>query len=138
MIVARRRPLAVRPTSPPDLAHGLLAAAERIGFRADVHPWKTAAGHLSAGLVISAVPPGAADHLAPCWPHGTGTFMDVVYQPWPTPCAVAARKAGRAVIGGLPMLVHQAARRVVLQTGQLRAPYADMLRAASEALISAS
>ncbi|WNI18079.1 hypothetical protein [Actinacidiphila sp. ITFR-21] len=38
------------------------------------------------------------------------------------------------MIGGLPMLVHQAARQVVLQTGQPRAPYADMLRAASAAL----
>lgn len=122
----------------PDRADDLIAAAERIGIRADLHPWGTTADHLSADVVISAVPPGAADHLAPCWLPGGGTFLDVVYQPWPTPCAVAARKAGRTVIGGLPMLVHQAARQVVLQTGEPRAPYADMLRAARAALIRTS
>ncbi|SEG94868.1 shikimate dehydrogenase [Actinacidiphila yanglinensis] len=121
----------------PDRADHLLNAAERIEIRAGVRSWATASDHLSAGLVISAVPPGAADHLAPHWPRGAGAFLDVVYQPWPTPCAVAARNAGRTVISGLPMLVHQAARQVVLQTGQPRAPYADMLRAANEALTTA-
>ncbi|WNI18080.1 shikimate dehydrogenase family protein [Actinacidiphila sp. ITFR-21] len=65
----------------PDRADHLLAAAERISIRADLHPWESTAAHLSAELVISAVPPGAATHLAPHWPRGTGTFLDVAYQP---------------------------------------------------------
>jgi shikimate dehydrogenase len=55
--------------------------------------------------------------------------MDVVYRPWPSRFAQAAQEAGRRVVGGLPMLVHQAARQVVLQTGHSAAPVAEMLLA---------
>jgi shikimate dehydrogenase len=56
--------------------------------------------------------------------------MDVVYRPWPTSLAVEAEKAGIAVVGGLPMLVHQAARQVELQTGFPHAPTEHMYQAA--------
>ncbi|MFE1958375.1 shikimate dehydrogenase family protein [Streptomyces sp. NPDC059479] len=109
----------------------LAAAANRIGIGLSIRPWTAAARHLSADLVVSAVPPHAADDLALGWPHGTGTLMDVTYRPWPTALARAARNAGWSVLGGLPMLVHQAVRQVVLQTGNSTVPYGEMLLAAT-------
>ncbi|MBK3587841.1 shikimate dehydrogenase, partial [Streptomyces sp. MBT57] len=116
-------------------AHRLLEpAAERIGVKIRITPWTEAPAHLGAQLVISALPPGAADELAPLWKPAGGTLMDVLYRPWPTPLALAAATAGRRVIGGLPMLVHQAARQVALQTKCPRPPYEDMLTAARSAV----
>ncbi|WP_411143103.1 shikimate dehydrogenase [Streptomyces sp. x-80] len=122
--------VARNPARAGELAH----AAERIGIALRIQPWHQAARHLHAGLVVSALPPGAADPLAPQWPAAGSTLLDVVYQPWPTPLAQAARRAGAAVIGGLPMLVHQAARQVEIQTGRTPAPLAAMRKAAEGAL----
>ena len=41
------------------------------------------------------------------WPTSPVVF-DVVYDPWPTPLAAAAAAAGRTLVGGLDLLVHQA------------------------------
>lgn len=118
----------------PARAGELESAAERIGLPVRVRPWDEAGRHLAAGLVISALPPGAADPLAPLWPAtGAGALLDVVYRPWPSPLALAAAQAGSTVAGGLPMLVHQAARQVELQTGRT-APLAAMRSAAEQAL----
>lgn len=103
--------------------------AERIGIKISIKPWTAAVHHLAADLVVSALPPHAADAFAPLWTRGTGTLMDVVYRPWPSGFAHAAQDAGRNVVGGLPMLVHQAARQVVLQTGHSPAPVTEMLLA---------
>ena len=111
-------------------------AAERLGIALCIGSWDAAPRHLEAGLVVSALPPGAADRLAPLWPAAADTLLDVVYRPWPTPIARAAREAGTTVVGGLPMLVHQAARQVELQTGHTPAPLAAMRRAAELALTS--
>ncbi|MFE9882565.1 shikimate dehydrogenase [Streptomyces sp. NPDC005784] len=111
-------------------ARSLLGAtAERIGITATIEPWAAAGYHLATDLVVSALPPYAADALAPLWTPGTGILMDVVYRPWPSRFAHAAQEAGRRVVGGLPMLVHQAARQVVLQTGHSPAPVTKMLLA---------
>ncbi|AXG79318.1 shikimate dehydrogenase [Streptomyces paludis] len=114
----------------------LESTGERIGIRVRVEPWAAAVDHLSADLVVSALPPRAADALAPLWAQtrASGTLMDVVYRPWPTALAHAAEGAGRRVVGGLPMLVHQAARQVTLQTGRLTPPIDKMLHAATAAL----
>ncbi|MFF3128332.1 shikimate dehydrogenase family protein [Streptomyces sp. NPDC057908] len=115
-------------------ARSLLGAtAERIGIRATIEPWTAADYHLSADLVVSALPPRAADSLAPLWARGAGTVMDVAYRPWPSQFAYAAQEAGRRVVGGLPMLVHQAARQIVLQTGHSTAPFTEMLLAGQSA-----
>ncbi len=62
-------------------------AAERIGFKVRITPWSEAPAHLGAEPVISALPPGAADELAPLWKPAASTLMDVLYlyRPWPTP-----------------------------------------------------
>lgn len=43
--------------------------------------------------------------------------FEVVYDPWPTPLAARALAEGRLLIGGLDLLVHQAALQVALMTG---------------------
>jgi shikimate dehydrogenase len=117
----------------PARAGELARAAERIGIALRLQSWADAGRHLGADLIVSALPPGAADPLAPQWPAAENTLLDVVYRPWPTMLAQAARRAGSTVIGGLPMLVHQAARQAELQTGR-PAPLAAMWKAAQGAL----
>ncbi|MFI0937298.1 hypothetical protein [Streptomyces sp. NPDC021020] len=109
---------------------------ERIGIQLRIEPWGAAADHLPADLVVSALPPGVADALAPlsAQAHPVGTVVDVVYRPWPTALSRAAEMAGRRAVGGLPMLVHQAARQVTLQTGCPSPPVGEMLHAAAAAL----
>ncbi len=77
-----------------------------------------------AGLVISTLPAGAADALAPA-ARDIPALLDVCYAPWPTPLAAACRGI---VVSGLAMLLHQAAAQLELMTGQ-PAPL-DAMRAA--------
>ncbi len=58
---------------------------------------------------------------------------DLVYHPFTTPLMVAARAAGATVIGGVGMLVHQAARQFELWTGHA-APVQAMGDAAAAAI----
>jgi len=58
--------------------------AERIGITATVEAWAAADRYLAADLVISALPPQAADALAPLWTPGASTLIDVAYRPWPS------------------------------------------------------
>lgn len=73
--------------------------------------------------VIVTLPTGVADRLPP-----TGPVLDVLYDPWPTAYAAAARAAGYPVVGGLVVLAAQAARQVTLMTGQ-HVPIAALRRA---------
>lgn len=120
-----------------DVARGapLVTIGERAGIAVAVEPWDTALGALpAADLVIAATPPGAADDLAHVsWAPSTA-LVDVVYSPWPTALAHAACDAGAPVVGGLTMLVGQAAEAVTLMTGR-PAPVAAM-RAAGEAALA--
>ncbi len=122
----------------------LLGAAERLG----VHPRlesldaPSVAGSLGRGVdvVVSTLPPGAADDLAdqilgqgtPAGVPARGVslppLLDVVYDPWPTPLARAWQRAGAPVVSGFAMLLHQAAAQVALMTGRV-APV-DAMRAA--------
>jgi shikimate dehydrogenase len=101
----------------PERTVDLRAAADRLG----VHP--RIVGGLGdtplppAGVVISALPPGAADRLWVAPAPGVSVVLDVVYAPWPTPFARAAAAAGAVVVSGLAMLLHQAAAQVELMTG---------------------
>jgi shikimate dehydrogenase len=60
--------------------------------------------------------------------------FDVVYDPWPTPLAAAAERAGRTVLSGLDLLVAQAINQVVAMTGRHDVPAGAMRRAAEEEL----
>ena len=43
--------------------------------------------------------------------------FEALYDPWPTPLAAAALASGRVLVGGLDLLVHQAALQLELFTG---------------------
>jgi shikimate dehydrogenase len=99
----------------------------------EVVPWGDPAA-LVAGLVVSTVPAGAADALAGSVPQRPGALFDVVYDPWPTALASAWAERGGAVLGGMDLLVHQAALQVELMTG--RRPDVAAMRAAGEAALA--
>ena len=83
-------------------------------------------------LVLSTVPVEAGRELAPSFPRVGEpvalTLFDVVYAPWPSPLAGAVLAAGGAVVSGLEMLLHQAARQFELFTGVV--PDVTAMRAA--------
>jgi shikimate dehydrogenase len=95
---------------------------------ADLAEW-TVAGEPA---VLSTLPAGAADAFA--FPgQRSGLLFDAVYAGWPTPLARGAAAAGMTVVGGLDLLVHQAARQFELFTG-LPAPLPELFAAGRAAL----
>ncbi|RJL33959.1 shikimate dehydrogenase [Bailinhaonella thermotolerans] len=103
------------------------AAADRLGVRIEVRTLDETA--FDADLVVSTVPAGAADaHAVPVAAAAKAVF-DVVYAPWPTPLAMAVAERGGVVVGGFPMLLHQAVRQVELMTGRADVPVEAMRRA---------
>lgn len=114
-------------------ASGLLAAADRLGLRARLRDLGEVAGE-RPDLLVSTVPAGAADFYAErivATHQAPPAVLDVVYAPWPTPLATAAKQAGALVAGGFAVLLHQAAAQVELMTGK-PAPV-ETMRAAGEA-----
>jgi shikimate dehydrogenase len=79
--------------------------------------WDRLAAELSAPLVVSTVPTGASEALAEAVPDEPGLLFDVVYDPWPTPLARRWLDGSGSVLGGLDLLVHQAALQVRAMTG---------------------
>src|SRR5690606_20931011 len=110
-------------------AGGVLAAAKRLGVAIEVRTLDRF--DPDAELVISTLPAGAADPLAPRL-AGVPAVLDVVYAPWPTALARAVAARGGTVVGGLAMLLHQAVRQVELMTGRADVPV-EAMRAAGEA-----
>lgn len=105
---------------------------ERFGLAVRVVTLDRLARHLPVGLVVSTLPGRAADAFAePVGASGAALF-DVVYAPWPTPLAAAVAESGGTVVGGFPMLLHQAVRQVTLMTGREDVPV-EAMRAAGEA-----
>ena len=116
----------------------LRATAERLGVAPRIaatlaDPSRASAELADADIVISTLPPGAADALTP--PGAGAVVLDVVYAPWPTPFAAAALAAGASVRSGLEMLLHQAVAQVELMTGK-PGPVAAM-RTALDAAVAA-
>jgi shikimate dehydrogenase len=101
----------------PRRVPGLELAAEHSGVDLVARGWNSAIDGLLAPLVVATTPPGATDHLPAGLPDRPGTLFDVLYDPWPTPIAAGWAARGGLVIGGLELLVHQAALQVVLMTG---------------------
>ena len=91
-----------------------------------------------ADLIVNATPVGMSDGgLPPVWDvlHSGQVVADLVYYPLDTPLLRAARAAGAEAVGGLGMLVHQAALALERWTGE-RAPI-GVMRAAAEAAVAA-
>ncbi|WP_163506902.1 shikimate dehydrogenase [Fodinicola acaciae] len=101
----------------PSRAADLLHTAERVGIGVELSSWSSLASGLDADLVISTVPKAAADSLADVAVRAD-VVLDALYDPWPTPFALAARKSGGAVLSGLDLLLHQAVHQVTLMTGE--------------------
>ena len=105
----------------PDAAATELAeVAARLGVPPpELQPWELAAPRLGeAELVVSTTPAGATDALVVDLPGQLpGLLFDVVYAPWPTVLAAAWSARDGRVIGGLDLLVEQAALQVELMTG---------------------
>ena len=112
----------------PEAAPDLQGTGDAIGLPVTVRPWDEASAGLGSALVVSTVPRGAADHLAAAVVSAPGGLLDVVYDPWPTPLALAWGAAGGTVASGLDLLLHQAVEQIRLMTG--RTPPVDVLRAA--------
>lgn len=114
-------------------AAAILGTAQAVDVQVTVATLAPDAPELTADLVISTLPRGAADPLASrAWTDGQ-SLLDVVYDPWPTKLATAVDAAGGVVLSGALMLLHQAVAQVELMTGRA-APVAAMraaLRAAA-------
>jgi shikimate dehydrogenase len=125
-VLVARRPEAIGELEP-------IAAV--LGVRITSRPWHEAADAGNAPLVISTTPAGATDALAAGIDTVSGVLFDVVYAPWPTALAAAWQRAGGQVVGGLELLVEQAAIQVQLITGA-SAPVSEMREAGYAALAS--
>lgn len=111
-----------------ELAAALAGKVGRVGTEEDVR---------AADLVVNATPMGMVGNDQPAVGaslfHSNQLVVDLVYSPPLTPTIQAARAAGAHAVGGLGMLVHQAAHAFTLWTGQ-EAPLPAMSAAAMAAL----
>lgn len=116
-------------------------AGERAGVRIAIRTLTELADLLpGTDLVVSTLPGGAADPYARQWGAeiaavGAALF-DVIYAPWPTALGAAVRASGGTVLGGFPMLLHQAVRQVSLMTGRQDVPV-EAMRAAGAGELAA-
>jgi shikimate dehydrogenase len=109
----------------------LLELASKMGLPARAAAWPPQASDFGRELVISTVPASIAGEFAV--PSSPQLLVDVLYDPWPTPLAVAWQDEGGRVVGGLELLVRQAVEQVVLMTG--RRPSLDAMRAAGQRVL---
>ena len=90
-----------------------------------------------ADVVVSTLPPGAADGVAEALrvagARAGGVLLDCAYHPRPTRLVTAWQTGGGVAVTGERMLLHQAAEQVRLMTGRA-APVAAMDAALSGAL----
>ena len=89
----------------------------------------------AADVVVATIPADAQTDavLAAC--ADVPVVFEALYDPWPTPLAAAALASGRVLVGGLDLLVHQAALQLELFTG-LPAPL-DAMRETGERALAA-
>jgi shikimate dehydrogenase len=128
LLVARR----------PEAAAAVRETALEVGVTLEVVGWDSLLDALEADVVVSTVPRGVLDPVAPQVADAggpRGALLDVVYDPWPTALASAWSRAGGTVASGLDMLLHQAVRQVELMTG--RTPSVEAMRTALTAAAAA-
>jgi shikimate dehydrogenase len=107
--------------SPEDISQAdLVVQATSLGMGAPIHGVTSA----ETGDLPDSLPVDAA------LLRGDQLVADLVYEPAVTPFLEAARARGARTVGGLGMLVHQAARAIELWTGR-SAPVEEMWQAAN-------
>lgn len=80
-------------------------------------PWQFTNDFYESDLVINTTPKAVLDSFAHELTHKpTGTFFDVIYNPWPTQFASAWTNTGSAVISGLDLLIAQGIEQIRLFT----------------------
>lgn len=127
--VARATVYARNPERIADLLDWARRAEVRVAVTpADLSGW--AGGDEPA--VLSTLPPVPGIETGLDGPRA-GLLFDAVYAGWPTPLARAATAAGLTVVGGLDLLVHQAARQFELFSGH-PAPLDAMFAAGRESI----
>jgi len=109
-------------------AQSAVELAQTLGLAAQALAWDAPGSSLSADIVISTVPAGAADVFVADVEGDLGVLLDVVYAPWPGRLVETWAAHGGAVIPGTRMLLHQAAEQVELMTG-VPAPVHNMREA---------
>lgn len=116
----------------------LARAAHRMGVEPVFRPLTEAVGGIAgADLVVSTLPPHAADDLAGELPAAHGVLLDVAYDPRRTALGLAWERLGGRWVPGERMLLHQAVEQVRLMTGR-PGPLAAMDAALDEALGAAA
>ena len=108
------------------------AAAGGLGMDISVHTLDGAVEAMaSAGVVISTLPPRAADGMAAeleaLGRRTDGVLLDVAYDPWPSRIAAAWHAGGGTVVPGLEMLLYQAVEQVRHFTGLPDAGSAEVI-----------
>ncbi|HEX2317180.1 MAG TPA: shikimate dehydrogenase [Thermomonospora sp.] len=116
----------------PARAEETRSVGERLGLAVRVTTLDALPEALPADLVVSTLPGTAADPYAEVVARSGAALFDVVYAPWPTGLARAVAAAGGTVVGGFPMLLHQAVGQVAAMTGRRDVPV-EAMRAAGEA-----
>jgi shikimate dehydrogenase len=117
----------------PARAEALTILGDQLGVQLDVRPWSSQIPE--ADLVVSTVVARAADGIAAAVAGSAPLIVDIIYDPWPTVLATAAKRAGCAVVSGFDVLIGQALLQIELMTG--RSVAADVLYSALPAELSA-
>jgi shikimate dehydrogenase len=112
------------------VAAQLAGAVGRTGEPAEASTMELVVDATPVGMAAAPGEPGVPV-VDPSLLHGGQLVADLVYRPLVTPWLQAAADRGASVIGGLGMLVHQAAVQIELWTGH-RAPVAAMWSAAED------
>jgi shikimate dehydrogenase len=117
----------------PARAEALTILGDQLGVQVEVRPWSSLIPE--SDLVVSTVVAGAADSIAQAVAGSAPLIVDIIYDPWPTVLATAAKRAGCRVVSGFDVLIGQALLQIELMTG--RSVAADVLYSALPAELSA-
>jgi shikimate dehydrogenase len=96
----------------------ILLAAERLGRSVSVSPLPGPQTLNAADIVLSTLPPRAADPLGEYAWRPNQIVLDAAYDPWPSELSRQVMSGGGTVVSGAVMLLFQAARQVELMTGR--------------------
>jgi shikimate dehydrogenase len=103
----------------PDKAARMVELATHVGASArfcDLNSGAIADEVGAAEVVVSTLPADVAARYTDVFARAP-VLLDAIYDPWPTPLAIAVTAAGGRVISGLQMLLHQAFAQVEQFTG---------------------